>query len=339
MDSVTVIIPAYNAEVCLSRCLDSVFGQKYTPALQVIVVNDGSSDHTGEIAAAYGDRIEYYEHDNQGPAASRNVGLKAAHGDYVAFLDADDFWMPNFLSSCIHFMDKYPDAVAVSVGQLHNLWGHGKVVSPPLLRNSNYPKIPFIIDNFFSFWAEQNHVVTGSSLIRRSVIEKAGYQCVDFRACEDLEYWGYLATFGPWGFIPEVLWVGDPTPAAASQGWLKKHFQRWKNLPTIEQWERRILPRLGMMDMPGFKAVKSRIAVSLAHQNILANNDTEAKRIIMKLGDAVPRGYIVTLLQTGIKGGAIGWFIVCKMIRLRELLKSMAISFSSKWFPKNRNSK
>jgi hypothetical protein len=86
------------------------------------------------------------------------------------------------------------------------------------------------------------------------------------------------------------------------------------------------------MDMPGFKKVKSRIAMSFVHQNILANNDEEAKRIFMKLGDTVPGSYIASLLQTGIKGGAIGWFIVCKMIRLRELLKSMAIFLSSNWF-------
>jgi hypothetical protein len=334
MNSVSVIIPAYNAAVCLKRCLGSVFGQEY-PTKQVIVVNDGSTDNTKKIAEGYANRIEYYEQENQGPGLSRNTGLRAARGDYVAFLDADDYWRPGFLTKCVSFLEKHPDAVAVSVGQLHNLWGHGESIRPPLLQNSDCPKEPFIIDNFFSFWAEHNHVVTGSNLIRRSVIEKAGYQCTHFRACEDLEYWGYLATFGKWGFIPEILWVGDPTPAAASQGWLKKHSQRWQNLPTLEQWESRILPRLSADDLNGFQKVKSRVAASLVHQNILAGNDEEAKCILMQFKEASPKSHILRLLHAGVKGGAVGWFLVCKMIRLRERMKSNAISFSHRRLSKN----
>lgn len=334
MNSVTVIIPAYNAEVCFQRCLESVFTQEHPPE-QVVVVNDGSTDDTKKIADGYANRIEYYEHENQGPGASRNEGLKVARGDYVAFLDADDYWLPGFLSRCVSFLEKHPDAVAVSVGQLHNLWGHGEVIAPPLLQNPDCPKIPFIIDNFFSFWANQNHVVTGASLIRRSVIDKAGYQCTDFRVCEDLEYWGYLATFGKWGFIPEVLWVGDPTPAAASQGWLKKHLWRWQNLPTPEQWESRILPRLSPDDMDGFERVKRSVAANLVHQNILAGNDEDAKRMLMQFGDSDPRSHIMKLLQAGINGGAVGWLLVCKMIRLREWLKSSAIFFSHRRLSKS----
>jgi len=334
MNSVTVIIPAYNAEVCLQRCLESVFAQEHPP-YQVIVVNDGSTDDTRKIADVYGNRIEYYERGNQGPGASRNEGLKVARGDYVAFLDADDYWLPGFLSKCVHFLEKHPDAIAVSVGQSHNLWGHGEAVRPLLIQKRDCSKTPFIIDNFFSFWAEHNHVVTGASLIRRSVIQKAGYQRTDFRMCEDLEYWGYLATYGKWGFIPEVLWVGDPTPAAASQGWMNKHTRRWQNLPSIEQWESRMLPRLTPQDMDGFQRVKNRVAASLVHQNVLVGNVEEAKRILIRLEDNAPRSHIMKLLQAGIKGGAIGWFLACKMIRLREKLKSSAISFCNLRFSRN----
>ena len=329
MNSVTVIIPAYNAEVCLARCLDSVFCQEHPPE-QVVVVNDGSTDDTRTITASYADRIEYFEHDNQGPGASRNQGLRVARGDFVAFLDADDYWRPGFLSQCISFLENHPDAVAVSTGQIHKLWGHPDTVRPSLLLQTGCPETPFLIDNFFSFWADQNHVVTGSCLIRQKTIREAGFQRTDFRACEDLEYWGYLATFGKWGFMPEVLWIGDPTPAAASQGWLKKHSRRWANLPTLDQWEKRILPRLSAEDLPGFQRVKGRVAASLVHQNILAGKDREAKRILRQLGNNVPESRIMKLLQTGIKGGTVGWYLVCQMIRLRERLKSNAVAISSR---------
>ena len=334
MNSVTVIIPAYNAEVCLARCLESVFAQRRPPE-QVIVVNDGSTDNTKKVADGYANRIEYFEQANQGPGASRNEGLKAARCEYVAFLDADDCWLPGFLSGCVGFLDRHPEAVAVSTGQMHKLWGHGDVIRPQLLQSPDCPKDPFTIDNFYSFWAEHNHVVTGACLIRRSVIEKAGFQRTDFRVCEDLEYWGYLATFGKWGFIPEVLWVGDPMPAAAAQGWLKRYAPRWQNLPTLEQWESRILPRLRPDDVEGFQRVKSRVAAILVHHNILGGNDGEAKHILVELGDAAPRTHIMRLLRAGLKGGTAGWFLACTMVRLRERLKSRAIAVSSRWSSKN----
>jgi hypothetical protein len=153
--------------------------------------------------------------------------------------------------------------------------------------------------------------------------------------CEDLEYWGDLATFGKWGFIPEALWVGDPMPAAAYQGWLKRYSLRWQNLPTPEQWESRIVPRLRPDDMDGFDRVKRRIAAILVHHNILGGHNEEAKRILIQFGDTAPRSHIIRLLQAGIKGVSVGWSLAFKMIRLLEWLKSNAISFSNLRFSKN----
>ena len=334
MASISVIVPVYNAESTVQRCLDSIFAQTLKPH-QVIVIDDGSTDSTRNIVCQYGSLVEYAYQINQGPGKSRNTGLEIARGQFIAFLDADDYWLPTFLSKCAIFLKDNPEAVAVTTGQYIKLWGHSDCIRPPVLQNPDCPKEPFIIDNFFSFWADQNHVVTGASLIRRSVIDKAGYQCIDFRMCEDLEYWGYLATFGRWGFIPEVLWVGDPTPVAASQGWMKKHSRRWANLPTLDQWESRILPRLRAADVDGFQRVKIRVAASLVHHNILGGNDKEAKRILMQLGDTGPRSHIMRLLHAGIKGGAAGWFLACKMIRLRERIKSNAISFFHRQLSKN----
>jgi hypothetical protein len=328
MHSVTVIIPAFNASLCLQRCLESVFSQQYLP-VQIIVVNDGSTDNTKEIAANYASRIEYFEQENRGPGAARNVGIKVARGDYIAFLDADDYWMPNFLSCCVQFMETHKDAVAVTTGQSIKLWGHPVTIRPIFLEESSCPTAPFVIDNFFSFWTKYNHVVTGASLFRRSVIEKAGYQRTDFRVCEDLEYWGYLATFGKWGFIPEVLWIGDPMPAAASQGWIKRYTLRWQKLPTIELWESRIKPRLKQEDFIGFEEVKSKIAASLVHQNILAGNFKKAKEILLTLENKQKRNRIIKLLNIGNKIGPPGWFAVCKLIQLRERMKAFGIYLSS----------
>lgn len=94
---VSCIVPVFNGERYLSEALDSIFAQTH-PALDVLVVDDGSTDGSAEVAKSFGDRIRYLFHPNAGPAAARNLGLEAARGEFVAFLDADDLWHPEKLA-------------------------------------------------------------------------------------------------------------------------------------------------------------------------------------------------------------------------------------------------
>lgn len=92
----SVIIPAYNAEAFIARAIDSVLTQTW-PAHEILVVDDGSSDATAEVVARYGDRVRYLRQDNAGVSAARNAGARAASGDWLAFLDADDWYYPDRL--------------------------------------------------------------------------------------------------------------------------------------------------------------------------------------------------------------------------------------------------
>lgn len=92
----SVIIPAYNAAGTLARALDSVLTQT-RPAFEIIVVDDGSTDATAAVAAGYGEKIRYLYQDNAGVSASRNQGAHIARGDWLAFLDADDWYYPDRL--------------------------------------------------------------------------------------------------------------------------------------------------------------------------------------------------------------------------------------------------
>jgi glycosyltransferase involved in cell wall biosynthesis len=112
---VSVIIPAYNAARSLAKCIDSVLGQSLR-ALEVIVVNDGSTDETKRVAEGFADQIVFTEQSNQGQGAARNAGLHLSRGKYVTFLDADDYWLPCFLERCVAFLDSHPEAIAVSTG-------------------------------------------------------------------------------------------------------------------------------------------------------------------------------------------------------------------------------
>jgi len=109
---VSVIIPAYNAERFLTRSLRSVLDQTY-PRLQVIVVDDGSTDYTAHIVNRHADlRMTYVRQANQGPGAARNTGVKIARGEYVTFLDADDYYLPTKIAEQVAFLDGRDDTIA-----------------------------------------------------------------------------------------------------------------------------------------------------------------------------------------------------------------------------------
>ena len=106
MVKVSVIIPAYNGDRYIEAAIAGVLSQTYTD-YEIIVVDDGSTDLTPQIVGQYGDRIRYFSQANQGVAASRNLGLAKARGEYIAFLDQDDVFLPHKLASQVNLLDRY----------------------------------------------------------------------------------------------------------------------------------------------------------------------------------------------------------------------------------------
>jgi len=94
---ISVIIPVLNGEAYIAQAIESVLDQTL-PADEVVVINDGSSDGTAEIVRGYQPRVLYHRQPNLGPGAARNLGIRESKGDQVAFLDADDRWLPNKLA-------------------------------------------------------------------------------------------------------------------------------------------------------------------------------------------------------------------------------------------------
>ena len=95
-DLISVIIPVYNAEKYLSEAINSVLAQSHTD-LEIIAVDDGSTDSSTEILHSYGRQVKAHSQENAGAAAARNAGIAASTGDYISFLDADDYWHPDKL--------------------------------------------------------------------------------------------------------------------------------------------------------------------------------------------------------------------------------------------------
>jgi len=113
---ISIVIPAYNAERYLAETLRSVFDQDHDD-LEIIVVNDGSTDNTENIIHQFGDRIQYIYQENSGVSAARNRGMAAATGEYLLFLDADDTLLPGSLSERVALISARPH-----IGILHSGW-------------------------------------------------------------------------------------------------------------------------------------------------------------------------------------------------------------------------
>lgn len=235
MKDLTVIIPVYNAALLIDRCLDSIFSQRGEYQIEVICVDDGSTDDSVErIRRRQETSIRLITQQNSGPASARNKGILAAEGRCIAFLDADDYWMPDFVEQTLGFLHAHRECIAVSVGQRH-ITMSGESVKPDGIENFDGS---MVLSNFFEFWAKYNHICTGSIVIRTEVARRAGGQREDLRICEDLEYWALLATYGTMGFIPEVLFVSDGLKVTQKIGWVEKNKKRWASAPTVESWEK-----------------------------------------------------------------------------------------------------
>ena len=105
---ISCIIPVFNGEVYLAEALESVLAQTYQP-LEVIVVDDGSTDGTAEVAGHFRSRITYIRQSNQGSASAKNAGMNAARGEFYAFLDSDDIWDPEKLRRQIDHLQERPE--------------------------------------------------------------------------------------------------------------------------------------------------------------------------------------------------------------------------------------
>jgi glycosyltransferase involved in cell wall biosynthesis len=203
--SITVVIPAFNAAAWLPDALNSVLSQTYTQ-WEAVVVNDGSTDGTAEVVknfAGRDGRIRLLSHPaNQGPAAARNLGMLASRAEYIAFLDADDIWLPTKLEKQLLLLESRPDDDACYAQfELVNDWCHVIQEWQALSRTFWHNPVDAMA------LALGNYVAGSASsvLIRRSLIKKVGMFNETMRGSEDLDYWYRTALHTRFCLVPEVL--------------------------------------------------------------------------------------------------------------------------------------
>lgn len=243
---VSVIIPAYNRSAYIDQTVQSVLEQTY-PQVELIVVDDGSTDGTYEQLQAYGNRIRLLSHENRqnkGQSAALNLGLQAASGDYIAILDSDDYWAPDKLERQVACLQANPDIGLVYCNGYHVDAG-GRVLYPFHPEGHTEPNDPnqLLLDCYM--------LLPQSSLVRAAVFRQAGLFDESLRAAQDHDMLIRIAELTTFAYQPEYGFYYRRHGASISQNGLEK---RWRNGFVILDKARRRYPYTG-------KTIRGRRAV------------------------------------------------------------------------------
>ncbi len=322
---ISVIVPIYNGSLLISRCIESIIAQKGIFNIEIIVIDDGSTDNSLKIVKEIvklkkSERVTFQviTQENKGVAFSRNIGIRNAHGKYLAFLDVDDYWLDSFLIRTVSFLELASSAVAVSVGQIHKIFGNVEYICPSKDTNTTIiNENGCMLTDFYQFWYKYNHVCTGSVLMRTEIALLTGGQRNDLKITEDLEFWAYLATYGYWGYIEEILFVSDGYRLTNKIGWLNKYQKRWSAAPTVEKWEQRIVHRFKQQLPEYYILLRGKIASNLIYSMILSDRVELALSTLKKYLKELPWSKLIIVLRV-FSINKILWGIICFILKKRE---------------------
>lgn len=186
--NVSVIIPTYNQETYLSSAIESVLLQTYAN-YELIVVDDGSTDNSPNVADHYRTQLRYVRQENQGLAGARNTGIRHATGTFVAFIDSDDRWQPIFLQKMTSLAAAYPEAAVYYCGSYYfDVDSH---LLPQLATATVVPP-----EQTYHTLLRANFLNANAILLRRAAAIEAGLFDRNFRRLQDWEFWLQLARAG-----------------------------------------------------------------------------------------------------------------------------------------------
>lgn len=200
---ITVIIPLYNKKSSIARALDSVLSQTYQD-FEVIVVDDGSTDEGAAIVEQYTDpRIRLVRQENLGVSAARNRGIKEAKGDYVAFLDADDEWMTEFLEEIVALQNEFPQCRAHATNYKFCREG---IFFKSVIRRITFTETHGMLTNYFDVAAHSHPPITSNSIsVERQLLLEIGGFPRGVTSGEDLLTWARIATQTSISYSHKVL--------------------------------------------------------------------------------------------------------------------------------------
>ena len=194
--NISVIIPTYNRATTLERAILSVLDQTFS-AREVIVVDDASTDNTSDILEKYSDRIKIIINEsNRGVSFARNAGIQVARGDWIAFLDSDDIWLPEKLERQKGFHEAHP---TVLISQCDEIWIRNGVRVNPMSKHKK-------LDGWIFEACIPLCIVSPSAvIIHKRIFKHIGLFDVNLLACEDYDLWLRIAPHYEIGLLDEKL--------------------------------------------------------------------------------------------------------------------------------------
>jgi glycosyltransferase involved in cell wall biosynthesis len=214
---VSVIVPAYNRAGIIGETIENIFQQTYAN-IELIIVDDGSTDNTEKILKSYGERIRWITQKNAGPAAARNRGIGMAKGEIIAFQDSDDTWHRTKIERQVSILQRAGETVVCCIcnsnmelpGFVVQSFDHAPI-NPPIEEGIWLNPAEILATRFILF----NQAVA----IRRKVLERMGGFDESFRVLEDVDLEMRLSLEGPWSFIRDPLATRqDKIKGSLSQG-------------------------------------------------------------------------------------------------------------------------
>lgn len=199
---VSVIIPVFNAEAYIACAVESVFAQTYENR-EIIVVNDGSTDQTVEILKQYGDRITLMQSPNAGPSTARNIGIQASHGEFLVFLDADDWILPEKLARQVHFLLTNPEiGVVYSGGYRFRTLANGSKSLVSLVSTDLLNQGLGADSDTLSILLLQNPFPIHCAMCRRETVVSVGGFDAALYGLEDWDLWLRIAPLAAFAYLP-----------------------------------------------------------------------------------------------------------------------------------------
>jgi len=176
---VSVIIPTFNRAPALKKAIDSVFSQDFKD-FELIIIDDGSEDDTADLVASLNGRLRYIKQQNKGPASARNAGIKTSKGDFIAFLDSDDWWDREKLALQIEVMRQNPKYL---ISHTQEIWyRNGELLN----QKKKHKKFhDYIFDKCLSLCV----VSMSTVMARRQLFDVVGLFDEELPCCEDYDFW------------------------------------------------------------------------------------------------------------------------------------------------------
>ncbi len=219
MPQFSIIIPLYNKEKFIENTLKSVLQQSFTD-YEVLIINDGSTDASEtKILAFKDDRIQYFYKENEGVSEARNYGIEKANSEYITFLDADDYWYPNFLEEMFSNIAKFPEqkvfAAAIEIENTKNV----------IASSYSIPKsTESIVVNYFEASYQEGVIFTSCAAFHKSVFETIGNFDPKIKSGQDTDLWIRIGLVYPVVFSFKILtrYIFDPNSLSKKKSLLNQ---------------------------------------------------------------------------------------------------------------------